>query len=219
MRDFEYIDALYRSRITMLDILESQGFEVSKYRGFSPLEVQAMNINMEQLGLIDVNHKKNKDKKARLIYLSTPFNRKKTDKIIKMLQSGFVDDDDYISEEDALNLTTYVMVNETVSDIHHLESNNIWLELKLRVYFCSIYNFVNNPLKHILVPTHEIVPSEQHEQLLKDLFINQKTQLPIIKYHIDPVTRCLGASPGDIIKITRPSPSSGEYILYRLCAP
>lgn len=219
MRDFEYIDALYRSRMTMLDILESQGFEVSKYRGFSPKEVEAMNIDMEQIGTIDVNHKKDKEKKARIIYLSTTFNRKKTQTILDRLQAGFVEEDEDMSDEDAENLTSYVMVNETVSDIHHVEAINIWLNRKLRVYFCSIYNFVNNPTKHILVPPHEIVPSEQHEELLKSLFINSKSQLPSIKYHIDPITRCLGCSPGDIIKITRPSPSAGEYILYRLCTP
>ena len=218
MRDFEYIDALYRSRITMLDILEGQGFEVSKYRGFSPKEVEAMNIDMEQIGTIDVNHKKDKNKKARIIYLSSTFNRKKTVSIVERLQAGFTDEDN-MSEEDSMNLTSYVMINDTVSDIHHVEAINVWLELKMRVYFCSIYNFVNNPSKHILVPKHEIVPSEQHEQLLKDLFVNSKSQLPIIKYHIDPITRCLGSIPGDVIKITRPSPSSGEYILYRLCAP
>ena len=93
MRDFEYIDALYRSRITMLDILESQGFEVSKYRGFSPKEVEAMNIDMEQIGTIDVNHKKDKNKKARIIYLSSTFNRKKTVSIDERLQAGYKDED------------------------------------------------------------------------------------------------------------------------------
>ena len=40
-----------------------------------------------------------------------------------------------------------------------------------------------------------------------------------IKFHVDPIARCIGAVPGDIIKITRPSASAGEAIIYRVCAP
>jgi len=31
--------------------------------------------------------------------------------------------------------------------------------------------------------------------------------------------RILGLIPGDVVKITRSSPSSGEYIMYRICSP
>ena len=67
-----------------------------------------------------------------------------------------------------------------------------------------------NPLTHALQPKFEIVPPEQHAQLLKDLYCRSKTQLPIIKFHSDPVARCLGLVPLDIVKITAASPTAGE---------
>jgi DNA-directed RNA polymerase subunit H len=74
-------------------------------------------------------------------------------------------------------------------------------------------------LKHILVPKHEIVPQDQHKELLESMYITSKAKMPEIKFHMDPIARCIGAVPGDIIKITRYSQSSGEAIIYRVCAP
>jgi DNA-directed RNA polymerase subunit H len=76
-----------------------------------------------------------------------------------------------------------------------------------------------NPMRHLLVPPHEIVPKEQHEGLMKTMYITQRSQFPLIRYHQDPITRVIGATPGDILKITRPSPSAGEYTVYRVCVP
>ncbi|HIE37170.1 TPA: DNA-directed RNA polymerase subunit H, partial [Candidatus Geothermarchaeota archaeon] len=42
-----------------------------------------------------------------------------------------------------------------------------------------------------------------------------KYKLPYIK-RTDPVVRALGAKHGDIIKITRKSPTAGESVYYRL---
>jgi DNA-directed RNA polymerase subunit H (RpoH/RPB5) len=78
---------------------------------------------------------------------------------------------------------------------------------------------VINPLKHVLVPKHQIVAPEFHKELLDSLYITSKSKMPEIKFHVDPIARCIGAVPGDIIKITRSSESAGESIIYRVCAP
>jgi DNA-directed RNA polymerase subunit H len=213
---FEYNDALYRSRNTILDILDEQGFEVARFRGFSPKEVEGMTIDLN-IAQIDAAHKTDEEKKARVIYWGQHFNRKITKKIITQLQLGYVEEDAAMSKEEAENFTCYIMMNEPITDVHHIEAVRIWNTTGMKAYFCCIYNFINNPLKHVLVPKHEIVPPEQHDLLLKELLITSKSQLPIIRYHIDTITRCLGAIPKDIIKITRPSPSAGEYIVYRVC--
>ena len=54
---------------------------------------------------------------------------------------------------------------------------------------------------------------------MKTLYITTKYQFPLIRYHEDPISRVIGAVPGDILKITRPSPTAGEYIVYRVCVP
>jgi len=67
---------------------------------------------------------------------------------------------------------------------------------------------------HVLVPKHEILTDSEVEELLKLLGIS-KEQLPKIK-STDPIVKEIGAKPGDIVKITRKSFTSGFSIFYRL---
>jgi len=111
------------------------------------------------------------------------------------------------------------LINEPVVQVFNTASVLSWAKRNLRLSFFYIDSFQMNPLTHYLVPPHEIVPKEQHEGLMKTLYITQKSQFPLIRYHQDPITRVIGAIPGDILKITRPSPSAGEYTIYRVCVP
>lgn len=67
---------------------------------------------------------------------------------------------------------------------------------------------------HILVPKHEILKEEEVEELLRLLGVS-KEQLPKIKAS-DPIIKEIGAKPGDVVKITRKSPTAGVSIFYRL---
>jgi DNA-directed RNA polymerase subunit H (RpoH/RPB5) len=89
---------------------------------------------------------------------------------------------------------------------------------KVKVRYFQAAAIVNNPIKHLLVPKHERVPAENEEALLKNMYA-KKTQLPIIRFHEDPIARMIGLMPGDIVKITRPSITAGECIGYRVCLP
>jgi DNA-directed RNA polymerase subunit H (RpoH/RPB5) len=112
------------------------------------------------------------------------------------------------------------MIQEPVNDkVHSPVASYYWANSKMRVSFFCIYEIVVNALEHELVPRHEPVPQEEVPALLKRVRVNEKSQLPIIRYHTDPIARLLGLVPGDIVKITRPSPSSGEYVVYRACFP
>ena len=70
-----------------------------------------------------------------------------------------------------------------------------------------------NILEHELVPKHEVLPPEEAYKILQKLGI-EPWQLPWISVN-DPAIRSIGAKPGDIVKITRKSPTAGEFIAYR----
>ena len=66
---------------------------------------------------------------------------------------------------------------------------------------------------HVYVPKHEIMTKKEAEQVLKEYHCNA-TELPLI-FVTDPAIIGLGVKPGDMIKITRKSGTSGESFYYR----
>ena len=69
-------------------------------------------------------------------------------------------------------------------------------------------------LEHELVPKHEVLSSEEAEEILRKYRVSPQ-QLPQI-LNTDPAVRELGAKPGDIIRIIRKSPTAGETVYYRV---
>jgi len=212
--NFVFIDNLYRSRMTLLDILEGRGYNVEKYRKFSPAEASVAVASFPSLSF-KVSKKDDETKVCDIRYAN--ISRQKLD--------TFFDD---IEDDNTENTEVIVMTSGAITDAHHVIALKQYMKLKesgekerrkLRVSFFSIYMIVINPMSHVLVPKHEIVPQDYHKKLLESMFVTSKSKLPEIKFHVDPIARCIGAVPGDIVKITRPSPSSGETIIYRVCAP
>lgn len=70
-----------------------------------------------------------------------------------------------------------------------------------------------NIFEHYLVPKHEVLSPEERKAVLEKYRI-EPYKLPRIKTS-DPIMRVIGAKPGDIVKITRRSPTAGESVYYR----
>ena len=66
---------------------------------------------------------------------------------------------------------------------------------------------------HVYVPKHEIMTKKEAEEVLKK-FNCKPTEMPLI-FSNDPAIIGLGVKPGDMIKITRKSPTAGESTYYR----
>ncbi len=71
-----------------------------------------------------------------------------------------------------------------------------------------------NVLNHEIVPKHEVLAEDEMAPLLEQYGI-VKEQLPRIR-SIDPAAKVVGAQVGQVVKITRPSPTAGIFTVYRL---
>ena len=212
MQDFEITDAIYRSRDTVLDMMDERGYNVSAYRNFSPTEITYMMISPEGQALrMDFTHKDNKQKCVVHYCLSKIKAKLKT--YLEVMNDP--EKPEYLDPE---TTEVILLVTEPVVDTFHQAVLNNYGTHKSRVFIFQIQTLVNNPSKHYMVPKHEKVPAEEHIELMKSLYLKSKTQFPLIRYHADMQARYLGLVPGDIVRITRPSPSAGEYILYRVCS-
>jgi len=207
--NFEDIDNIYRSRKTLLDILDKRGYNTIPYSKFSPEEISAAVPTVDEISSLGFKASK-KDPadsmKCTVLYMPRITRQK--------LASSFFTD---MFEKP--NSETVIIMLESVGDHHHQAALNAFLKFKTRVSFFSVMHIVNNPMDHILVPKHEIVPVEEHKAIMERFNMISKSKFPLIRFHIDPIIRIIGGVPGDIVKITRPSPSSGIYEFYRVVAP
>jgi DNA-directed RNA polymerase I, II, and III subunit RPABC1 len=76
-------------------------------------------------------------------------------------------------------------------------------------------NVVFNITKHVLVPKHIKITEEEIKLVMEKHYIVTKSIFPVMNRD-DPIARYLNLSSGDVCKIIRKSPTSGEYISYRV---
>jgi DNA-directed RNA polymerase subunit H len=77
----------------------------------------------------------------------------------------------------------------------------------------SVEKKVVKVTNHIYQPKHEILSKEESEQVLKKFNV-RTNQLPYIMSN-DKGLEDLDVRPGDILRITRKSPTAGESVYYR----
>jgi len=65
-----------------------------------------------------------------------------------------------------------------------------------------------------MVPHHEVLSESDAKAVLQKYSID-KEDLPKIRVD-DPAAQAVGAQVGDILKITRESPTAGTFVAYRL---
>lgn len=218
--DFETLDILYKSRLTLLKILKEKGYNTKPFEKFGPFEIEKMASNDKEKAL---NMELTRELPAESPLPSTcrveyAIPRVKN-RLAGFLRKLLVNDETGEDLIDAKKTEIIVITLEAIGDTFHTAALNQWAKKSIRISFFDARTLMSNPLDHVLVPKHEIVPEEEHVELMKANYITQKGEIPIIRFHEDIIARLLGVIPGSIVKITRPSPSAGIYTTYRICAP
>lgn len=214
---FELFDHLFRSRNTLLRILAERGYNTKPYEKFGPEEIEAMLIAGAEAFRMDLERPADKAEsnitKCRVIY-SLQKLKQRLPGVLSKLTDKAEGDDPVDPKTTEVVMMLAAPEGEPVVDVYHTAAYEQWVSKKFRISFFRIANLVIHPSDHILVPKHERinkadVPFPPKEQ----------AKLPFIRFHEDMQARILGLIPGDVVKITRSSPSSGEYIMYRICSP
>jgi len=122
-------------------------------------------------------------------------------------------------EKEYGKLKMILILNDYPSSITYQALQKKELELAAKEGFIQIFlmqELMYNPTKHELVPKHEKMNNEDVKKLMENLKLKAKTQLPFIQ-KTDVIARWLGIQSGDVVKITRYSPTSGKSYYYRCC--
>lgn len=202
---------IYNSRNTILELLESQGFDVSGYTGFSINEIDAMFIN-SQLDMLVSNPKS--EKKTYIKYYISP---KQTAKQIKSQNLDEIIEDLFIIDNVLTKKDTLVIIiddepNDTIiTRLKYLFDND--------GIFVVIHNMKRlqfNILNHTLIPKISILEELELENLKKKYSLKNLSQLPEIS-RFDPLALAIMMRPNDVAMIIRDSVTALNNAYYRVC--
>lgn len=217
--NYDSIDILYRSRKTLLSILQKDGYDVLPYSKFSPKEILEMLKGGEKAFQMHFTRSEEaangRPMKCRVLYSLAK---------LKLRLNGWLgklndpEDDSYIDPTDTEIIV--ILLQDPVIPAFHSAAIQQYARFKRRIRFFEARHIVNNPVEHFLVPRHEKVEEAEVSTLLKSIHCTSRSKLPIIRFHEDSIARVLGLVPGDIVKIYRPSPTALVYEpYYRVCVP
>ena len=163
--NYEELDILYRSRLTLLEILKENGYDTTKYEKFGPWEIEAMVAGGQENLMMDMKRPHVEGQPERCI-VRYSLNK------LKQRLSGFMSDLRDITESDDTSIVesgkteVIVVVLEDVADVFHAAALNAWTTNKLRLRFFKAHNLLFDPRTHTLVPKHTKLPAEEHTEFL-----------------------------------------------------
>ena len=201
------LDKIYKSRQTVIELMEDRGVNMEKYKDFTINEVELMVSNMpkknEDISPVDITLENGIIKyfltpKIRVTNLMT-----QTDKIIEDYNEGD---------------TVIFIIRDKITSEDSIEEffRNIYNTRKIFVQYFHLDTLTFNVTKHSMVPKHEILSKEETDELIKSLYITDIKKLPKINAS-DPISKYYGIKVGEVFRITRPSETSGISYYYRLC--
>tara|TARA_B100001094_G_C18025335_1_gene717277 strand:- start:258 stop:878 length:621 start_codon:yes stop_codon:yes gene_type:complete len=204
----EELQEIFKSRNTILNLLERQNYNIDNYRDTGFSEVNSM-YSSKQLDMLLENNNDN-EKKVYIKYHSA-----------KTLRPTNIYD--YI--EDLFNIDNVLKQTDTLIIIMKDEPNDtikktlthIFEKDKIFIIVFNIKRLLFNILNHTLVPPHKVLSNEESIEIKKKYFIKNDNELPNIN-RFSPVSLAIGIRPGEICEITRNSNTSIENKFYRICS-
>lgn len=212
-------DILIRSRNTMLDILEERGYDVTVYRSIAPDQILTLATGHSRALDIIVPRRKDSSAPCDRAYVIYQIQERIRNRLPTFLRDLYNEPADPMGvNQVARTDDVIVILNEPAEhDAFSKAALQLWQTSKARIAFFHIKQVVVHPGRHILVPPHRKLSSDEAETEMRRWHLTAKSQLPLIK-HSDIQARILGLVPGDMVEVLRPSPTAGVARVLRICA-
>jgi DNA-directed RNA polymerase subunit H len=205
------ISYIYKSRKTILELLEKQGFNIEEYAHFSINEVNSMKMN-NQLDMLLEKRDTDANMKRPKIYVR--YYLQKT--IRPQNIQDMIDDLYHLEEVLTPNDTLFIISKEEMNDTITNLVKHIWYQDGIFIIIQSISRLQYNILEHILVPPHRILSDKELGEIKIKYNIMNDSQFPEIS-RFDPVAKAIGIRPGQVCEIKRSSKTSIYSYYYRIC--
>lgn len=198
---------IYKSRIHLLDILKTQGYNISNYEGAGINEVHVM----FQSNQLDMLLKKNDESKK--VYITYHLAKALTHTYITEYIDDLFNIDNVLTKKDDLIIIIKDEPNESLIKI----LKNIWEQEHIYINVFNIKRLQFNILKHELVPPHTVLTEKEANEVKKKFNITDNSQFPDIS-RFGPVAQAICIRPGQICKIQRSSQTAIISDFYRICS-
>jgi DNA-directed RNA polymerase subunit H (RpoH/RPB5) len=207
------ISQIYKSRKTILELMDKQGFDITGYSNFSVNEVNAMKQNNQLDMLLETKtsseEKIIENKKVYIRYYLAKTIRPTN--IQEMIEDLF-ETTETLKKSDML----YIIIKDNINDTLINELKDIWERDGIFIVIESIKSLQFNILNHSLVPPHYVMNENEVQQIMIKYNIKDKSLFPDIS-RFDPVARAIGLRPGQVCHILRPSKTAITSNYYRIC--
>jgi DNA-directed RNA polymerase I, II, and III subunit RPABC1 len=214
---------LWRVRKTVLEMLRDRGYSV--YNGGEQDEKEYTNID------ITMKYEKFKESYGKSGKKSSEINRdtlefftSKVEEIGDQIFVGFAsavkigvkEINSYQMKMKEAKVKRGILVIQTNPKVPSSQAMKAIENLSHKGYIIELFKeaeLLVNITEHVLVPKHVPLALEEKEALMKRYKLKDH-QLPRMLV-TDPISRYYGLSRGAVVKIIRPSETSGRYVTYR----
>ena len=204
------VQTFYNSRTNLLQILETIGYNINNYSGFSVNEIDERMKTMQ----LDMELRKPTGEKVYVKYLcgnKAPAKMLSVKVLDQIIEDLFINSDT-LEKRDTLIIVIDGEPNDSMHDrFKYLYDHD--------GYFVVCHNILRtqfNILQHEKVPKSEVATDEEVAEIMRTFNMTNRNQFPEIG-RFDPVSLALCLRPGQICKIHRPTPTAGTSMFYRVC--
>ena len=196
---------IFKSRNIILDLLHTQGYDISKYEDPSITEVHTMFQAKQMDMLLEKSNKK--------AYVK--YHLAKTLRTVNIYE--YIDDlfnlEQILEKKDDLIIIIKDEPNEPlIKELKKiLEKDGI---------FITVFNIERlqfNILDNEMVPPHRILSTQDANEIRKKYNITNDSQFPDIS-RFSPVAMAIAMRPGELCEITRSSKTAINSKFYRICS-